>query len=246
VTLVGGAAAIVGAGWLDSPAPTGVAPAGSPTNPQLARQCLRPLDVPVTPGAGGSLVPVPGYRPPPNPAGAGILVRFPDSAGTMLAVGRAGPAGGVARCDLDQRGRVAAAGLPPALNDLQAWKRFDPARTAVVVDIAESREAVVNGATSGTDNPALHDVIGRVAPAAARVEATWSDGQRVTAVIEDGVFAARHVVPRHDTSIPQLTVTVRAYDAHGRLLGSATAGGYLPTNTGIPTGTPTNPATSHR
>lgn len=231
VALVGGVAAAAGAGWLDLPRS---GPAAVPSGDvrlldpdSVVRQCLGP-----------SPAPTPDPAPlPPDPSGSTLLGEFSDATGTMAVVGRTGAGGGVATCDLDRSGRVNGGGSVQSF--LQPWAAdFDPARQAVVVDLAESRVGLVGTATSSPDAPTIHDVVGRVAPGVTRVAATWADGQRVQAAVQDGLYAARRVGPPAGGITPMLTVTVTAYDAHGRLLGTATGGGPLPSDTALPTSSP--------
>jgi hypothetical protein len=216
VVLVGGVAALAGSGWLA--AGSGVT-TGSPGQAipaaadAVARQCLRPLPPPS-----------PDPIPIPDPARARVLAKFSDTAGAIVVVGWAGAGGGVATCDLDRAGRAVAANRPALQSDLQAWASFDPARQPIVIDTAYSRAGVIGDRTSGPDLPGIHAVAGQVAPGVTRVVATWSDGHHVTATIHDGVYAAREVIPRQGSDLPVLTVTVRAFDAHGTLLGTARGG----------------------
>ncbi len=227
VALVGGAVVLGATGLFAGPGVT----SGSSGDARpvaldsVVRQCLHPLPPPT-----------PYPMQPPDPTGARVLAQFSDPAGSMIVVGRPGPTGGVATCDLDPAGRAVAANLPAVQSDLQPWARFDPAHQPIVIDIASSQVAVVGDRTSGPDLPGIHAVAGQVTPNATRVVATWSDGHHVDAVIHNGVFAAREVVPLHGGYLDTLYVSVQAFDARGRLLGTARGSGFAPAS-----GTPTSP-----
>jgi hypothetical protein len=231
VALVGGAV-MLGATGLFAAGPGVTSGSSGDARPvagdSVVRQCLHPLPPP-------SSYP----RQPPGPTAARVLAQFDDVAGSMIVVGRLGPTGGVATCDLDPAGHAVAANLPAVQPYLQPWARFDPARQPIVIDIASSQVAVVGDRTSGPGLPGIHAVAGQVTRDAARVVATWSDGHHVDAVVHDGVYAAREVVPLQGANLDTLYVSVQAFDARGRLLGTARGSGFAPA-----TGTPTTPIVS--
>jgi hypothetical protein len=231
VTLVAGVAALAGSDRLDQSG-SGAGSQPGPVGAQAERwlqECLGSRWQP-DPRSSPSGAPM-----PPDPAGARVLVQRADAAGMMLVVGRFGPTGGIATCDVDPSGHVPHAGM--VSSDLLPWPAFNPAQQAIDVDLSANQEGVVGTVTNAPDNPALHVVAGRVADAVTRVTVTWSDGQSQDATIQDGMYGARRVVPRAGGDIPPLTVTVRAYDVHGGLLGTASGNGGLP-----PSGTSTPPS----
>jgi hypothetical protein len=225
VTLVVGATVAALAGWLGAPAPVGSG--NRPTDPGgdnralVVRQCLGPLPAPT-----------PDPAPmPPSAVGARLLATFSDATGGLALVGNAG---GFATCDIGRDGQVA--GYPDVSSYLEPWpRRLSSPGQPVSVDLADGRVGLVGRSTSAPNAPFVFEVVGRVAPTVARVTATWSDGHTLTAAVQNGFYAVRQLAPRAGRAeVPLLSVTVRAYDRTGHLLG--TAHGTDPLASPAPTG----------